>query len=338
MLGMSENDFLLAEYEAFTQSFWRNEEVGEKRVDFFITLATAVLAAVVALLTSENIDLAPINERRIATAAVLAMLLFGVLFFIRILHRNRVTDEYKEIIKYLRKQIASNHEDLEAYKIPFVRHKRLLRGGLAETIALMNSILGAVVIALWLGSGWGWLLVAFSLPVLFVVQVRIAKLDRDKPQHKKAAAPETFRIGVGAVITNDEGMVLAFERKKIPGAWQLPQGGIDSGESYYDAVIREVEEETGIKEKDLELLRGEPRFVAYEIPEDKRRHKTGRGQVQRWFLFRFIGSEKAITLGTDKGFRDWKWMRMDELAAGVVDFKEAMYQQLEEYFMEELAS
>jgi putative (di)nucleoside polyphosphate hydrolase len=335
---MSDNDFLLAEYEAFTQSFWRNEEVGEKRVDFFITLATAVLAAVVALLTSDHIDLDPIDERRIATAAVLAMLLFGILFYIRILHRNRVTDEYKDIIKYLRKRTASNTEDLADYKIPFVKHKRLLRGGLADTIALMNSILAAVVIALWLGSGWGWLLVAFSLPVLFVIQVWIAKVDRDKGKQKKAAAQETFRVGVGAVITNDEGMVLAFERKKIPGAWQLPQGGIDSGESYYDAVIREVEEETGIKEKDLELHRREPRFVAYEIPEDKRRHKTGRGQVQRWFLFRLIGSEKAITLGTGKEFRDWKWMRMDELAAGVVDFKQGMYRQLGEYFSEELVS
>jgi putative (di)nucleoside polyphosphate hydrolase len=152
------------------------------------------------------------------------------------------------------------------------------------------------------------------------------------------AIPLVFRVGVGAVIVNEEGMVLAFERKKIPGAWQLPQGGIKSGESYYQAVIREIEEETGIKEKDLDLLRSEPRFVAYEIPEDKRSPKTGRGQVQRWFLFRLTGSAEAITLGIGKEFRAWKWMRMDQLAAGVVDFKQAMYEQLVEYFSEELVS
>jgi putative (di)nucleoside polyphosphate hydrolase len=62
------------------------------------------------------------------------------------------------------------------------------------------------------------------------------------------------------------------------------------------------------------------------------------GQVQRWFLFQFTGSEEAITLGTGKEFCAWKWMPMDQLAAGMVDFKREMYSQLEDYFSEELAS
>jgi putative (di)nucleoside polyphosphate hydrolase len=126
--------------------------------------------------------------------------------------------------------------------------------------------------------------------------------------------------------------VLAFERKRNKGSWQLPHGGKKSEESYLQAVIREIEEETGIKEKDLELLHSKPRFVAYEIPEDNRSHKTGLGQVQRWFIFRFTGSETAITLGDGKEFGDWKWISMDELAADVVPFKQDLYQQLKEYF------
>ena len=334
---MDENEFLLAEYEAFTQSFWRNEEVGEKRVDYFITLATAVLAAVVALLTSDHIKLEPIDERRIATAAVLAMLLFGILFFIRILHRNRVTDEYKGIIRYLRKKISSDVDELADFRIPFVKHERMLRGGLADTIALMNSILAAVILGLWFGDGLGWLLVVLSLPVLFVIQVWIARTDRDRENMKNKAVPPTFRVGVGAIISNEKGMVLAFERRRIPGSWQLPQGGIKSGESYKKAVFREIEEETGIKKQDLELLRSEPRFVAYEVPSDKRSYKTGMGQVQRWFIFRFIGSEDAITLGDRKEFTGWQWMSMDILAADVVPFKQEMYKQLVTYFSEDLA-
>jgi putative (di)nucleoside polyphosphate hydrolase len=266
------------------------------------------------------------------------MLLFGILFFVRILHRNRVTDEYKNIINYLRKQMTTGSEELADYELPFVKHERYLRGGLADTLGLMNSILVAVLSALWLGSGLGWLVVVLSFILTFFLQVEIAKADRDKGKQEIAQMQQTFRVGVGAVISNGKGLVLAFERKRIPGSWQLPQGGVNPEESYHKAVIREIEEETGLKGEDLELLRPEPRFVAYEIPEDKRSYKTGLGQVQRWFLFRFTGSEDAITLGDGHEFRDWKWMTMDELVANVVPFKQEIYKQLEEYFSEDLGS
>ncbi len=138
----------------------------------------------------------------------------------------------------------------------------------------------------------------------------------------------TFRAGTGAVIINEEGLVLVFERRKIADAWQFPQGGLDEGETPLEGAKREILEETGIDEKSLELLASAPRWLAYELPEEARRPKVGRGQVQRWFLFRFTGSEEEITLGDQKEFISWQWMSMDEMIAKIVSFKRPVYEEL----------
>jgi putative (di)nucleoside polyphosphate hydrolase len=151
-------------------------------------------------------------------------------------------------------------------------------------------------------------------------------------KNKKASHTQTFRAGVGAVILNKDGLVLGLERKDIPGAWQLPQGGLDANESPLQAVKREVLEETGVEEKNLELLATAPRWLAYELPEEARTKKIGRGQVQRWFLFRFTGSDEAITLGDKKEFRAWEWISMAELTSKIISFKQPLYQELAEYF------
>ncbi|MBN1451486.1 MAG: RNA pyrophosphohydrolase [Anaerolineales bacterium] len=153
-----------------------------------------------------------------------------------------------------------------------------------------------------------------------------------KKRQKKEHVAQTFRAGVGAIILNGNGKVLGLERKDIPGAWQLPQGGLDGNEAPEQAVRREIWEETGIEGSDLELLASTPRWLAYELPEEARSKKIGRGQVQRWFLFRFRGSDEAITLGDQKEFKAWKWIGMDELTSIVVSFKQPVYQQLAETF------
>lgn len=149
---------------------------------------------------------------------------------------------------------------------------------------------------------------------------------------KSGKSAQSFRAGVGAVILNKDGKVLALERKDIPGAWQLPQGGLDEDESPLEAVKREIHEETGISVKNLELLSNESCLLAYELPPKARSRKTGRGQVQYWFLFRFSGPDEAITLGDKKEFSAWKWMSMDKLAAKVVWFKQPVYQELAKEF------
>ena len=126
--------------------------------------------------------------------------------------------------------------------------------------------------------------------------------------------------------------MLAFERKKIPGSWQFPQGGLDEGESLLEGVTREIREETGIDESHLELLEIVPDWLVYELPEELRKKKTGRGQAQKWFLFRFTGTEDDITLGDGKEFRAWEWVSMETLISRVVDFKKPIYLQVETFF------
>jgi putative (di)nucleoside polyphosphate hydrolase len=149
-----------------------------------------------------------------------------------------------------------------------------------------------------------------------------------KKSNKKEHGAQTFRAGAGAVILNENGNVLALERKDIPGAWQLPQGGLHEDETPLEAARREVEEETGISPDQLDLLTSASRLLAYELPPEYRSQRIGRGQVQYWFLFRFTGQEKAITLGDHKEFKDWKWMSMEKLATQVVSFKQPVYQEL----------
>jgi putative (di)nucleoside polyphosphate hydrolase len=143
-----------------------------------------------------------------------------------------------------------------------------------------------------------------------------------------------FRANVGAVIINENGLILAFERSKIQGAWQLPQGGMDKGEKTIDAVYREIREETSISSSDLAFIAEYPEWLAYELEEIYRTPKLGRGQVQKWFLFKFIGTESAINLEYTKPqeFSHWKWVKFEELIVEVIAFRKPIYQKLMEEF------
>jgi len=154
----------------------------------------------------------------------------------------------------------------------------------------------------------------------------------------KKIPPQTFRANAGAVIINRDGLVLALERKEIPGSWQCPQGGLDEGEEPLEAVRREILEETGIEASSLELLGTFPHWLAYEFPEEVRATKTWRGQAQKWYLFRLEGADDQITLGDGKEFRAWEWIAMETLLSKVVDFKRPVYQELAHAFRSYLKS
>jgi len=141
-----------------------------------------------------------------------------------------------------------------------------------------------------------------------------------------------FRAGVGSAIVNSRGLVLALERADIPGAWQLPQGGLEASEEPLQAALREVAEETGISESDLELLDSCPEPLVYELPANARSEKTGRGQVQYWFLFRFHRSDNAINVKDGGEFRAWKWVSFHTLQNSVADFRKRVYRRLAEQF------
>lgn len=147
---------------------------------------------------------------------------------------------------------------------------------------------------------------------------------------------EYFRAGVGAAIINDSGNVLALERIDIPGAWQLPQGGLEASEEPVRGALREVAEETGIPESALELVDAYPEPLVYELPVNARSEKTGRGQVQYWFLFRFCGSNETLDLKESHEFRSWKWTSFNELINSAAEFRKPVYQRLAERFRDHI--
>ena len=137
-------------------------------------------------------------------------------------------------------------------------------------------------------------------------------------------ASANFRAGVVAVVTNSLDEILAFERSDVPGAWQLPQGGIDVGESPFDAAWRELGEETGLGPSDVELLGAHPSWMVYEFPEHVRSHGKRLGQAQRWYFFRAT-SDEVVPTPDHVEFVAWQWVTRQWLVEHVVGFRSDVY-------------
>ena len=142
-----------------------------------------------------------------------------------------------------------------------------------------------------------------------------------------------LRDGVGIVVLNKENKVFVARRIDNPkNFWQMPQGGVDKGENYFNAALRELEEETGIKE--VKLIREIDGTMTYELPE----HLLGiiwkgkyKGQKQKWFLMRYLGSDDDINIKTtNPEFLEWKWIDIDMITDKVVGFKLHVYEELKE--------
>jgi putative (di)nucleoside polyphosphate hydrolase len=139
-----------------------------------------------------------------------------------------------------------------------------------------------------------------------------------------------YRPNVGLMILNPAGRVFAGQRLDNPGpAWQMPQGGIDDGETPLEAAYRELEEETGIPESAVELVAEAPEWITYDLPLDLvPRIWKGRfrGQKQRWFLMRFHGEDSLIGIATaHPEFRCWDWIEPGRLVDLIVPFKRETY-------------
>ena len=140
-----------------------------------------------------------------------------------------------------------------------------------------------------------------------------------------------LRKGVGVVVLNHENKVFVGKRRDNPiDKWQMPQGGVDQGESFLTAMKRELFEETNIQS--INVVKEIDGFFEYELPEElvgiiwKGKY---RGQKQKWFIVKFIGNEDEINLKTkNPEFVEWKWIFPDELPNIIVNFKKDMYIEL----------
>ncbi|MGI4733293.1 MAG: RNA pyrophosphohydrolase [Janthinobacterium lividum] len=150
-----------------------------------------------------------------------------------------------------------------------------------------------------------------------------------------------YRPCAGILLVNAAGQVFVGQRIDTTlEAWQLPQGGIDPGEDASAAAIRELGEETGITPDLVELIAEAPDELTYDLPPEligkvwKGRY---RGQRQRWFLFRFTGSDDRIDLETEHPeFRAWRWVDPAELPTLAVPFKRELYERLLHIFADRL--
>lgn len=144
-----------------------------------------------------------------------------------------------------------------------------------------------------------------------------------------AALP--YRKCVGVMLVNADGEVFVGQRIDTEApAWQMPQGGIDPGETPRDAALRELREETGIAPHKVRIEAETREWVRYDLPHHivpriwKARFK---GQQQKWFLMRFLGDDGDIDIDTDHPeFSQWRWLSPSDLPARIVPFKRAVYE------------
>lgn len=148
---------------------------------------------------------------------------------------------------------------------------------------------------------------------------------------------EYFRAGIGALVVAPNGLLMAFRRSKGSASeWQLPQGGLLDGEEPANAVLREIMEETSIPGATLELVDEMEEWIGYELPAAYRSTKTERGQVQKWFLLRFSGTDSDVRPDQFE-FGAWQWMTPAQLLAATVPFRRATYRRVFERFSAHLS-
>lgn len=141
-----------------------------------------------------------------------------------------------------------------------------------------------------------------------------------------------YRKNSGIVLRNSDGLVFVGKRSDLSApedGWQMPQGGVDRGETYIKAAARELSEEVGITA--FKIIAGTKNIYHYDFPsENTHFSKNIVGQRQKWFLAQFLSTDADIKINHE--FSEWKWVSVPELLSLIVDFKKEIYEKVFEEF------
>jgi len=151
-----------------------------------------------------------------------------------------------------------------------------------------------------------------------------------------------YRPCVGVMLVNRNGLIFAGQRRdSATSAWQMPQGGIDEGETPEAAALRELHEETGVSPDLATVETAIDHWLTYDLPHALVPSVWGgryRGQKQRWFLMRFHGRDDQIDIcrSSHAEFSAWRWIGAEELQDGIVSFKRDLYRRVIDAFRDRL--
>lgn len=159
--------------------------------------------------------------------------------------------------------------------------------------------------------------------------------ERPAPQAGLAALP--YRPCVGLMLLNPRREVFVAQRIDFKGdAWQMPQGGIDLGETPQEAALRELQEEVGLTRDRVRVLAESRRWLSYDLPAELVPKVWGgryRGQRQKWFALEFLGRDEEIDIATPSPeFSAWQWAPAERIVELIVPFKRDIYRQVLEEF------
>ena len=273
-------DLLIEDHRYLSDSFWKNEETGETRVNLFIGLVTLVVGGLVTLITNDSSKLNPDEKCAIIMAALVPLFVLGLVTLLRILIRNQRTDEIKRNFDHLRQTIKDhsyrsgimlNYYPFGISVITLKRRKfkkikkridniRLRKfGGLAHTMATINSLLVSALAGTWIyynaiavdenaslvasifpGALYGFG-IALIIQLLYIVFSDLS--------HKKKIKQGEYSHAGGLVykLENGEIKYLLVHAKENKNQWLFPKGHIEDHEGHGETAIREVREEAGVE-------------------------------------------------------------------------------------------
>lgn len=109
-------------------------------------------------------------------------------------------------------------------------------------------------------------------------------------------------MAAGGLIWNERDEILMIFRR---GKWDLPKGKLDEGEKLEDCAIREVEEETGLKNTKLIA----PLIVTHHTYHEGSKFIL---KESHWYTMKVSGEQK-LTPQTEEDIFDIKWVSKNDL-------------------------